>query len=460
MASSVPQARKTSSPLLSDWKTGEHGVPVVRYTSRDFAALEAERFWSRVWQMACRIDQIPNPGDFTVYDILKESILVVRADESTVRAYHNVCPHRATALAVGAGHFQLEEITCPFHGWKWNLKGENIFIACQNEFKGGCLSNQEVHLKEVNARVWAGFVYISLAKEPLPFEQFVAPIAQLVEGVKLGDMRFHYHYLARVNCNWKVAQEAFMESYHVPQTHPQLTPGTAEEFTSTYHYQPMQYGHGLFHSSGAGAMGRISQEKLRTMTQEQQTDVLVRGLELLFVGQDAQAHFEEVDLARTMRHRKIPEGMTVGQYFQVIVREHYAHLGRPIGSFDVLKTINDMHVFPHVIFLPSYGNAVMYRVRPAPDNDPDWCLFDMYAIRTYGEGQKAPPWKTIIPEGKLEEAKTWFKIPSQDFTSIVRQQRGMHSTGIRSTLLSHRQESLIANVQREIDTYLESSDGY
>jgi len=444
-----------SGRLRGDWTTREDGIPVARYVDRDFAKLEAELFWPRVWQMACRLDQIPNPGDYTVYDILENSIMVVRVDDETVKAFHNVCPHRATMLARGSGRFQVEQIVCPFHGWKWSLKGENKFILNQEEFRGGCLKNEDVNLKEVHARIWAGFVYINMAKDPPPFEDVMAPISSLVDGVKLGEMKHHYHYQARVNCNWKVAQEAFMESYHVPQTHPQLTPGKPEDFTAIYHYETFPYGHGLFHSGGANAVGRVSMEKLKTLGQEEQADLLLRGLQTLQTGQDAQAHIEEVDLARTMRHRKIPEGMTVGQYFQVVIREHYAAQGRAIGTFEDMMKVGDMHVFPNVIYLPTYGNAVMYRVRPSQDNDPDWCIFDMYAIRTYPEGVKPPPWETKVAEGALEDPRSWWLIPSQDFTSIVRQQRGMHSMGIKSTLLSSRQESIISNMHRELDDYLQ-----
>lgn len=441
--------------LPGEWSTGEYGIPVIRYIDKEFAALEAELFWPRVWQMACRLDQIPTVGDYTVYDILHESVMVVRVDESTVKAFHNVCPHRATALALGTGRFPLKQIVCPFHGWRWNLQGANALVLNKEEFKSGCMENRDADLKEIHLRQWAGFVYICLSKEPMPFEQFIAPIADVVAAVKLSEMRFHYHYQAKVNCNWKVAQEAFMEAYHVPQTHPQLTPGTAAEFTSLYRYEPMANGHGSFHSGGAGSTGRISTEKLKSMTQELQAEALLRSLQTLYTGQDAQAHLEELEIVRTMRHRKIPEGQTVGQYFQTVLREHYASQGRPIASFDVLSKINQMHIFPHVIFLPTFANAVMYRVRPTPDNNPDWCIFDMYAIRTYAEGQTPPPWKTIVAEGRLDDPKTWWLIPSQDFTSIVRQQRGLHSTAISSTILSNRQESLIKNMHRALDAFLQ-----
>jgi phenylpropionate dioxygenase-like ring-hydroxylating dioxygenase large terminal subunit len=441
--------------LPPDMRTGESTIPAERYCSREFATLEAQHLWPEVWQMACRVDQLALPGSFVVYEILDQSVVVVRVDADTVKAYHNVCPHRATALAVGAGRYQQGQIVCPFHGWRWDLNGANVVLPDINEFKGGCMTNADADLTEVHARVWAGFVYVNLSADPLPFDQFVAPIAELVDGVLLGEMKYHYHYQAKVNANWKVALEAFMEAYHVPQTHPQLTPGNATDFTSLYTYEPMAMGHGLFHSSGASSVGRMSAEKLLAMSQEQQVAALIRGLQTLHNGQDAQAHIEELELARSMLHRTIPPGMTVGACFQTVLREHYANQGRPVGKVENMVKVADMHVFPNVVFLPTYGNAVMYRSRPAPDNDPDWCIFDMYAIRTYPEGMSPPDWKTVVPDGRLDRAENWFLIPSQDFSSIVRQQRGMHSKAFKAAILSSRQESLILNMHEQIDRYLD-----
>ena len=440
--------------LPHSWESQSNSLPTARYTDRDFAQLEAELFWPRVWQMACRLDQIRSPGDYTVYEILNHSVVVVRVDETNVRAFHNVCPHRATQLAVGSGRFQLESIVCPFHGWKWNLTGQNIFVASADEFQKTCPNSSDLDLKEVHVRLWAGFVYINLAENPRPFEEAIAPVDALVEGVKLGDMRFYYHYQAKVNANWKVAQEAFMEAYHVPQTHPQLVPSTGQNLTALYSYEAMAGGHGLFHSGGANATGRISPEALRAMSHEQQADALLRGLQTLQTGQDAMVHLEELEIARSMRNRPIPEGMTVGQYFQVVLREHYANQGRAVGTAEDLAKVGDMHIFPNITYLPTYGNAVMYRSRPTPDNDPDWCIFDMYALRTYPEGMTPPRWEITLAEGALDTANSWYLIPSQDFSSIVRQQRGMHSVALERVVLADHQESLILNMHQELDRYL------
>ena len=98
---------------------GNELIPRERFTSADFVALEYERLWPRVWQAACRLEEIPNPGDFMEYSIGDHSAFVTRTGTGEVRAFHNSCIHRGTRLASGCGSFR-GEIRCPFHGWRFD----------------------------------------------------------------------------------------------------------------------------------------------------------------------------------------------------------------------------------------------------------------------------------------------------------------------------------------------------
>jgi len=93
-----------------------HGISVGRYVDPSFQKLEYEKLWSKVWQIAIRVDEIPEVNDYTVYTIGDQSALLVRVDQNTVKAYHNVCPHRGTALADGCGSLHEGHIICPFNG--------------------------------------------------------------------------------------------------------------------------------------------------------------------------------------------------------------------------------------------------------------------------------------------------------------------------------------------------------
>src|SRR3546814_2690471 len=92
------------------WRTMPHGISVGRYIDPGFAKLEFEKLWSKVWQVAARLDEIPQAGDYSVYEIGDQSVVVVRVDAATVKAYHNFCPHRGTALAEGRSEEHTSEL--------------------------------------------------------------------------------------------------------------------------------------------------------------------------------------------------------------------------------------------------------------------------------------------------------------------------------------------------------------
>src|ERR1700722_14325945 len=119
---------KISSPAV---KTG---VAKEEYCSAEFAQLEKERLWPHVWQMACRVEELPKTGSFTTYDILNESVLLVRTESGQIKAYNNACLHRGRRLATGCG-FSMA-LVCPFHGWKWNLNGANTAVVDEPDWAG------------------------------------------------------------------------------------------------------------------------------------------------------------------------------------------------------------------------------------------------------------------------------------------------------------------------------------
>ncbi|MBW8755492.1 MAG: Rieske (2Fe-2S) protein, partial [Sphingomonadales bacterium] len=109
-------------------------IPVAAYVSADYVRLEKERLWPRVWQMACREEEIPRPGDYYTYDIADESISVVRRQDGAIAAYHNVCPHRGRRLTAGCG--RTAKFHCKYHGWQWTLDGKPAEIVDREDWGG------------------------------------------------------------------------------------------------------------------------------------------------------------------------------------------------------------------------------------------------------------------------------------------------------------------------------------
>ena len=196
-------------------------APKARYFASDFFDLEAERLWSRVWQMACRLEEIPAVGDCATYDILDESVIVVRAGDDDVRAFENTCRHRGVQLVDGPGNCE-RGFTCPFHGWRYDLDGSNTRIPMRKSFSEHNLQNGDVDLRPVRCEVWGGCAWINLDPDAPPLRECLEPAATDLDEWKVAALRTEWWYACRLPVNWKLAIEAFVEAYHVPQAHPQL----------------------------------------------------------------------------------------------------------------------------------------------------------------------------------------------------------------------------------------------
>ena len=96
-------------------------IDIDRYVSAEFAALERECLWNDVWQMACRVEHLPDVGDHVLYEVGDVSLIVVRSATDTIKAFHNSCLHRGTALIERSGSTAV--FRCPFHGFAWSLDG-------------------------------------------------------------------------------------------------------------------------------------------------------------------------------------------------------------------------------------------------------------------------------------------------------------------------------------------------
>ena len=103
-------------------------VPKERYFDADFYAMEAEMLWPRVWQMACRLEEIPQPRDFVEYEFLDQSVIVLRTDDMGVLAFQNACRHRGVKVVEGRGTCE-RGFTCPFHGWCYGVDGRNTAVT-------------------------------------------------------------------------------------------------------------------------------------------------------------------------------------------------------------------------------------------------------------------------------------------------------------------------------------------
>ncbi len=462
IATSQTVTDATDAPWPRRWQTLEQGLGVGRYTDPDFAALEFEKLWNRVWQVAARTDDIPAVGDFTTYQIGDQSVLLLRAEDDSIKAYYNFCPHRGTALGENCGHFKDGKIICPFHGWRWDLSGNIQMVLGREEFAGGQLTDEDVTLREVHCRVLGGFVFINLDRDPQPFDEFIAPVKAFLEDFVLADMHHVWWKRASIPCNWKVAQEAFFEAYHVSATHPQLEKVGSEVvygdrnegdmFFQNLSYVAQDHGHGHFFGGEKTPIAGHVQDATDTTDL---IEAMATRMNLTAEGLGAMILKADIDLVLSLKDKDLPADANLGAEYVKLQYETATRLGRPMPKLTpehVGKWGGVNFIFPNLLILPQAGNAAIYRARPHP-TDPDQCIFEIRSVTTLPEGE--PPQRSAVEEVTDPDSQLGL-IPRQDLSNLPRIQQGLHSKGMKQVWLAENQEKLILNMHRALDGYLQA----
>jgi phenylpropionate dioxygenase-like ring-hydroxylating dioxygenase large terminal subunit len=433
----------------SAWDLQPDFIPAERYTSRAFAGIEDARLWPRTWQVACREEELTGPGDFVEYRIVDQSILVVRSEGDEIRAFYNSCRHRGTRLAKGCGTLAGGQITCPFHGWRWNLDGACAFVLDPEEFGLTSLDTPGLQLGELRCERRWGFVWICADPDARPLEEHLTPLQRYFDPFRLEDMRFLWYRTTVLPTNWKAALDAFHEGYHNYGTHPQLLHWSDD---TAMRYEQFPNGHARYVTvRGAGPSKRFD------LSPDQWDDRELLYQQVMHLGRSFEGGLyseADMDAAARLRTMDIPEDSSAAAEFSRLVAEHAAQTGIPFPELTPEQRAEGtgvFSVFPNLVMLVSLANCFMYRARPDGD-DPDSCIFDMWALRLFPPTTDPPALERATAEFDDEDA--WGVIPGQDFANMPEVQAGLHSWGCRGLRLSSRQEMNLLNMQRELDRYV------
>ncbi len=427
-------------------------IPAKRYYDQEFFELEKEHLWSRVWQMACRLEEIPRRGDYVVYENLDQSVIVVRIDEKTIKAYHNHCRHRGVQLAVDRGS-RPNGFVCPFHGWHWNIDGSTRFVFDPHLFAKDNMDPQDLQLREVRLETWGGCAFINMDDDAAPLRESIEPFATMHDAWHVETLRTEWWLAATIPCNWKLAMEAFMEGYHVMATHPQLLPpGATAGPGSTYCQVPDDY---------------VLMSRFMTMpTKPMPTEVVprefiemnIKYMRILSEGMAGMTHAKDIATAERLLDEALPTDASAAfvtwrkKLNDAVMADHKKQkMDIPdLNEVDAKHYATSVNFcFPHYFLLPTYGSASSYRIRPL---GPEKCLFELWSLTRYPEGQEPPPIKTPTP--MPHDDPSWPAIPKQDYSNLPKQQKGLHTKGFEFMRLSEQVEGLISNYQRLIDGYL------
>ena len=340
---------RQESPL----EPGVMRVPVDRYLSREIHYQEVEKIWKKVWQMAAREEDIPNVGDYVVYDVADLSWIIVRTGENEFKALRNACMHRGRKLKEGMGR-KAKEIRCFFHGWSWEIDGELKNVTCPWDFPD--VNADNARLPQAKVGVWQGWIFINPDPQCQPFEDYIGDLSGHFDGP--GDQTRRYkraHGVKLLRCNWKIAQEAFMEAYHVVMTHPQMVPGSGDS------------------NSQYDVFGNFSRAITPGATPSPHLDREASEQEILDNITDYQATGESTFA--------LPEGVSARAFLAEAAREDL----RPLWG-DGVETISDADLMDSMYFtlFPNFHpwagfSRINYRFLPY-GNDPDMSVMEIMML--------------------------------------------------------------------------------
>lgn len=425
-------------------------IATDRYTSPEIQQREREAIWMKVWQIAGRADELPEPGDWKEYRILDQSFLIVRGKDSELRGFVNACRHRGNALCEGKGN--AARFTCPYHLWSYGLDGSLLAVARPDLV--GPIDKAELGLRQVPVDCFAGFIFLNPDPEAKPLAEFlgrevIAGLApyRLDEMVPVGmDVR------EALDCNWKVVMDAFSEGYHIVGVHPELLRVIELEAGNS------RYG---FWGDHGVAVAPFEVKNVAGFGPEEQVQG-IRELPGTFpTVAEVLPRFEQlVDGYRDDAGRlEFPDGVSARNLLQRATRDTLTAKGLDVSALtdDQMSDNQGWVLFPNFFMTIRAGEATTIMAFPHPDGDPNRCIWHVTAYMWLPPEHRAA-YRAQLVEVEERGSYPYFLALQQDYDQMQRQQRGLRNSGLGSLRLA-QEEICVARFHSVLDRYLAGSAG-
>ncbi len=193
-------------------------LPSNLYTDAAIFEVEKEKIFGRSWQVVGHHDQVASAGEYFTTEMVGEPLLIVRGADGKLRAFYNVCRHRAGPPAEGCGSRKL--FRCAYHGWTYDLNGELISateIEGVEGFRAGDFALIPVRVEE-----WFNFIFVNLDCDAQPLRDTLGELLRQAEKFPIAGMKLFERRTYEMQCNWKTYVDNYLEGYHLPSVHPGL----------------------------------------------------------------------------------------------------------------------------------------------------------------------------------------------------------------------------------------------
>jgi phenylpropionate dioxygenase-like ring-hydroxylating dioxygenase large terminal subunit len=435
-------------PLAMDGKdpTNLRGDPITpeRYYSAAWMEQEWEHLWTRIWHIAGRVQQLQEPGDYIVHNFMRESVIVARQKDGSLKGFYNTCGHRAQRLVWG-DYGSQESLTCPYHGWKWDMDGSLLDAGDRDDFPDDPVGR--IRLVEVRVDTWAGLVWYTMDDTAPDLLTWLAPTPELYKNHQFEKtVRVSWLRVA-LDTNWKFWSDNFNESYHTRTVHPQVPPIIDQDhFTSRYEMFPM----------GHNRIVQMGRPSLRDRPPEGAAQPFDDTLRAWDIDPDSYPDFATKaiqgwkDLKAAKRRLWRAKGYL-----------HYENL-----SDEELTESPFGVLFPNVAIAPAADSFLVWRWEPHPTN-PEKCFFEQWTMAYPIEGQSRFVHRTATNLLELREASLDFRdydngagvqdysdqVVYQDMQLTAGQTHGWRSRGYQEPFLA-AQETRVRRFHEVLNDYL------
>jgi phenylpropionate dioxygenase-like ring-hydroxylating dioxygenase large terminal subunit len=211
-------------------------IPAARYCDPEFFKLERDYVFGKSWLMVAHVDELPAPGDVMLLEQFHAPIILVRGEDSCIRAFYNTCRHRGAPLIREPRAQVKTRLVCQYHSWSYDLTGALTGVPDRHYF--GNLNRGCLGLRAINCDTWAGMVFINFDLNAEPLRQFLAPVMRNMDE-EIGDRaigaqsHFVHKSSALIRGNWKLATDANIETYHVNTVHRASLSSTQDQRKTT-----------------------------------------------------------------------------------------------------------------------------------------------------------------------------------------------------------------------------------
>jgi len=417
-------------------------VDYRRYYDPAYFRLEIEKLWRKSWLFACRDEDIPHVNDRVPFEVGPLSFFIVHSKPDEFKAFYNSCVHRGTKLCSKADSAQT--IRCPYHGWEWNVDGSLKFIPSHWDFTTSTPSNAA--LREVAVGRWGGCIFINADPNPTPFEAAISVIPKHFAGFDIEHRYTASHYRKLVPANWKIAQEAFMESYHVFATHPAAVPYNGDS-QSQYDIWSSEYGH----------IGRqVTPSAVPSMHAPPSASPYEAAM--VYASIMKSWHYPDAELPQLDPGKNLR--VQIADWHRAVQSRLYQ---RRIEQTDAVMLDSSLYfMFPHCTFWLSESLPFTYQFTPHR-TDPEKSYFNVRMLKPYPEGSARPPASPVIEVGideTIEEKVPAFgflaQVFDQDMANMPLIQAGAQAADPANACsrLSAYQEMIIRHWNAEFDRCL------